>query len=803
MEDVPAPVFSSLETTDNDDFEKNYDVDVTISSTYSNTDIRRTFEYYYSTIHITNTKIENSQAFGSDTTSGSGGAICMSSCTMIASASEFKYCKAVFSGASCSISSDICLDRCKFTSNTAYRYGGAIHYQGSIDLGNYANGNTFLCYSSEFISNVGSELGGGLSFATTSSVYLQDCKIQQNSAAFCGGGIYSCNTIYLKLFNTKVYSNSLTYDSLTKIEGSSFRPVKQGGKKMSNTPTLGIRGGAGICVITDYEVNSRKLVSQFFSQGNCYGGNTAGSKAYSKGQGAGHAILIDGNCRLQSMNDKFSYTGKFDNVVSKTGEASSFPFIMQTVQNPPSCSDMPSAIAASDPTKTSLARLSNNGNYQITSNIVPPSIYTYVATPISKLPATTKVTKKSTAVKNPPWIKQYKTLSMLPTAIKTPFKTVFSTAHKTPFKTVFSTAHKTPFKTPFNTVFSTAHKTPFKTVFSTAHKTPFKTPFNTVFSTAHKTPFKTVFSTVHKTPFKTVFSTAHKTPFKTPFNTAFSTAHDTPFKTPFSTAHKTPFKTVFSTAHKTPIETPFKTAFSTAQKTPFQTVFSSPGVSKYATPFSTRHSTPNSTPFSTAHSTVFSTPHNTPFVTFAPTRSVFPGWYVPPESFEGPSTKTLISTWYETNVATKIVFETNITDEDGKYYVTYTDQETEVISIIAIQTEAYISLQVNSGGEKQKAKFGLPMIIGISAGGAILLILLVALILFFTLKARKEESFESSLEMAEETAYNVHSSQITSVTNDNPLWTTTIEGDREDPFKDDFNEIVNDNFFTIKETGLE
>lgn len=51
--------------------------------------------------------------------------------------------------------------------------------------------------------------------------------------------------------------------------------------------------------------------------------------------------------------------------------------------------------------------------------------------------------------------------------------------------------------------------------------------------------------------------------------------------------------------------------------------------------------------------------------------------------------------------------------------------------------------------------------------------------------------------------YRGTTSTTVPVTNDNPLWTTSIAGDVDDPFKNDFEEEYQHGFFNIKDTGIE
>ena len=55
--------------------------------------------------------------------------------------------------------------------------------------------------------------------------------------------------------------------------------------------------------------------------------------------------------------------------------------------------------------------------------------------------------------------------------------------------------------------------------------------------------------------------------------------------------------------------------------------------------------------------------------------------------------------------------------------------------------------------------------------------------------------------MTEETVLQVPDS--TSAPNDNPLWTTSVMGDTDDPFRNDFEEEANEGFFNVRDANME
>lgn len=63
----------------------------------------------------------------------------------------------------------------------------------------------------------------------------------------------------------------------------------------------------------------------------------------------------------------------------------------------------------------------------------------------------------------------------------------------------------------------------------------------------------------------------------------------------------------------------------------------------------------------------------------------------------------------------------------------------------------------------------------------------------------KKDEESSSVEMNEETITRFGESTTIPVTNENPLWTTSILGDKDDPFKDDFEETPEGGMFEANE----
>lgn len=80
--------------------------------------------------------------------------------------------------------------------------------------------------------------------------------------------------------------------------------------------------------------------------------------------------------------------------------------------------------------------------------------------------------------------------------------------------------------------------------------------------------------------------------------------------------------------------------------------------------------------------------------------------------------------------------------------------------------------------------------------GAVLLIIAVGVFLIcFVFRSPADSSSASSIEMVEETILNYPETMASMITQDNPLWTTSVIGTDDDPFRNDFEETTNSNIF--------
>lgn len=105
-------------------------------------------------------------------------------------------------------------------------------------------------------------------------------------------------------------------------------------------------------------------------------------------------------------------------------------------------------------------------------------------------------------------------------------------------------------------------------------------------------------------------------------------------------------------------------------------------------------------------------------------------------------------------------------------------------------------IKYSSDENTPKKKNIVPIIAG--AVAAFLVLLAIIAVIVWAMKNRNDESSEySAVEMAEETVVAAALPSSTPITNDNPLWTTSITKDEDDPFAEDFEEAAATSFFRI------
>lgn len=132
-----APSFQEL-PTDDDEFHLEGKIGVDTSLSANIDQKKRENEFYASSVTISGGQYSSCYAFGAGAAAGSGGAIFISYSSLVVTSKSTKFNLNIASvgGALCSLCSAVSMQTCpSFETNTAYKYGGAIYFQGVFEKG--------------------------------------------------------------------------------------------------------------------------------------------------------------------------------------------------------------------------------------------------------------------------------------------------------------------------------------------------------------------------------------------------------------------------------------------------------------------------------------------------------------------------------------------------------------------------------------------------------------------------------------------------------------------------------------------
>lgn len=419
QEDTPS--FIQITKKNKTDFDLHYNREIHIETDISSTHREQTF--YKCSINVnSNTKFLSNYAFGTDKSSGSGGAICLSqSVLLVSNGAIFQENQAAVGGAICAIGSAILVDGAKFDQNNAYKYGGGVYFQTNfLNEGEYnylAPSSSCIIQGCSFLANTACELGGAAALSYGLEIYFEACEFIQNKCSFGGGAVSSSNVDNLKFVQCKFVKNIVDAEN-PKLMSASLSKRAEGktdktqGNLVSDIPSrFKGRGGGAVCFLSDgkkglsptspvYSKKQRYLESHHC----CFVEDSSTYTGQSFGLGAGHEIILEGYSKWKSFQDRMNNIdpkqmqwGTMNQFVSRTvnnffeenatdwvlleflGDASDEEC---TPKNAPS----EEQIVTPEESSIKYATKSNQGNENITSEVAPPSQYTYVATPITKLP---------------------------------------------------------------------------------------------------------------------------------------------------------------------------------------------------------------------------------------------------------------------------------------------------------------------------------------------------------------------------------------------------------------------------------
>ncbi|EAX95634.1 polymorphic outer membrane protein, putative [Trichomonas vaginalis G3] len=439
--------------------------------------------FYKCEITITGrTKFLNNFAFGAGVTSGSGGAINILESIFQAHSDSpdyqiiFESNKASVGGAICSVSSAMLLYNSTFTSNMAYKNGGAIYFQSEFNPtdGSYLSPKiTLIGGWLEFRQNIASEVGGAIAISYAVEVYIELSKFYSNKCSFTGGAISSANCDSLKLFRSWFAYNvvdastpeyRLTTDTKTKLRGETMS--KDYPNKVNSNHELG-RGGGAIYFYSDSRKGSTPTGAKTYemrslrSYHTCFYKDSATTTGSSLGGGAGNEVLLDGYLEYVTYDD-YMYGAvpevERDEAISKVkrplkGNCSVNSLQMRNTTREPwgvcevITTDLPGiGDAPSVYNETNISYIVGTPTVNGTAAGVPsPTKFVYDATPITKVPGPTTEKRYPTAqTQLGPSLKSGK---IFPGSYSVPLfypNFTITIPKPTPHETAASTPHSTP-----------------------------------------------------------------------------------------------------------------------------------------------------------------------------------------------------------------------------------------------------------------------------------------------------------------------------------------------------------------------
>lgn len=303
--------------------------------------------------------------------------------------------------------------------------------------------------------------------------------------------------------------------------------------------------------------------------------------------------------------------------------------------------------------------------------------------------------------------------------------------------------------------------------------------------------------TVHRTaPSTPCPSTVPATPEATgltPYPTPKPSPPRTPATTPDVSPAPTPPETPENTHSPSPVRTPSRSPLTPH---PTRTPKRSPTVSRSPLPSRTRRiPKPTKTPIPprTPSETPTRSPKRTKIITPMPTKSPRKGFYY-----------SLVETNYqsETQTVTTIhTVKTTIKETFLNGDSTLIQAETAVLKEttlnIKIMTygQTYIEVKAELGFHTDDETGDFAIIVAAILSGFLLVLIVALFIWFFIGYSRSSSSSDSVVEMDEEHLLHVPANQQQPLTNENPLWTTSVMGDNDDPFRNDFEEVHAEGFF--------
>lgn len=361
--------------------------DVEISGNFSSS--FRSNEYFHCTITLKKATFTGNYAFGSSISSASGGALYASHSQISTTTTTGD--KSTFTSNEASIGGGICFIACKayfketvFTGNTVHKFGGAFYFQGISEESNIDISQQYLKLDAcQFTGNTAHDVGGALCFSNAAHSQIDGTTFDGNKAELGGGAIYCMQTELLikgghfKTNTVNVTRRNTDFD--VGLESNTLN--RKYNTKSTGFSRFSARGGGAI-LFTSIEPESTLRLE---TSGVCFKGNTvtSGDTFNPTNTNSGDNVLLDGDVTYFSNKD-----GMDVHKIARSARKLSIFYNYEPLNG-----DLSGCTGEDNKTNSqtvhSFAKQSNTGDDRSTSGIPDPTPYTYVATPITKLPLPT------------------------------------------------------------------------------------------------------------------------------------------------------------------------------------------------------------------------------------------------------------------------------------------------------------------------------------------------------------------------------------------------------------------------------
>lgn len=403
-EDVPEFQVNLLEDAYNEtELDSRCNADITLNSKQYATTKRENLEFFACSLSITETTFTEMYAFGAGYSTGNGGAIfCFGTTLSITGKGKnqafMKDCKAAVGGGISALYSNVFIEKAQFESNRGYKYAGAIYFQGNQKL-NPINKYEITLKECNFHQNNGGDIGGAMTLTAAESFYMEQCTFYKNTAKLAGGACWVLNS-NLKTFDCDFLLNNV---GTGKENNDKYRFTNTfSGKNLMSDESYHFRGrggGAIFFLARQYYNQQSGLEDSYilYSENTCYKGNIVyrGTNFHISDPNPGHHIMIDGFAKFtsnQNYYDPVMENKGYSKVSREWENATVIEMLTKPNEDATICEDS-EGTPKDYPTPISVSYPSSSRSVEPKPNNPSPSAYTYVATPITRLPDPTTKSK--------------------------------------------------------------------------------------------------------------------------------------------------------------------------------------------------------------------------------------------------------------------------------------------------------------------------------------------------------------------------------------------------------------------------